>query len=43
MATDTIDTSVLFTGDRYATPEEIARVEADRVILNMPGDDLPQG
>ena len=37
-----IDATGLFSGDRYATLDEIARVEMDRVILSVAGDDLPQ-
>ncbi len=35
-----IDSAGLFAADRYATPEQIASVEGDRVLLNVTADEL---
>lgn len=35
-----IDSSGLFTGDRYVLPDQIATVSADRIYLNVAQDEL---
>ena len=35
-----IDSAGLFAADRYATPEQIASVDQDRVVLNVTADEL---
>lgn len=35
-----IDAAGIFTGDRFATPDQIAEVRGDRVALSVPSDDL---
>lgn len=35
-----IDAAGLFASDRYATPEQLARVEGQRVVLNVSRDEL---
>jgi hypothetical protein len=38
-----INAAGIFTGDRYATTEQVATVADDRVILNVPNDELIRG
>lgn len=37
-----IDSAGLFAGDRFATPDEIARVTGDRVVLSVSKNQLPK-
>ncbi|HEX5501459.1 MAG TPA: hypothetical protein VFW96_02480 [Thermomicrobiales bacterium] len=38
-----VNSAIPFVADRYATPDQIAAVGADRVTLRVPTDDLPKG